>query len=47
MRFYCTLTGPISGLNCEILLCICKLYTESPQYPLRSGVPICIEVPYI
>ena len=22
MRFYCTSTGPIGGLNCEVLLCV-------------------------
>ena len=28
MRFYCTSTGPIGGLNCEILLMYVRTYVR-------------------
>ena len=31
MRFYCTSTGPIGGLNCEVLLYFCT-YARTYMY---------------
>ena len=34
MRFYCTSTGPIGGLNCEVLLYIICTYVRACKYVL-------------
>ena len=35
MRFYCTSTGPIGGLDCEVLLYI---HTHIENYTMPDGV---------
>ena len=41
MRFYCTSSGPIGGLNCEVLLYFKWCHSELPHYNHLFGI-VCI-----